>query len=195
MEELPDHDDFVELHTAPLAEEESAILVSPTSSSDNASNNGPTVGQLFQEQHKASEKLHSRIWDPLHCPDWDQTPSRMCLHRLRRDLMSLYEEPPHGIFAVPDDDNSTMVHALVIGPYDTPYEGGFFYFILRCPPDYPIRPPRVRLLTTGDDTVRFNPNLYRDGKVCLSILGTWSGPSWSPAQSLTSVLVSIQVSL
>jgi len=40
--------------------------------------------------------------------------------------------------------------------------------------------------------VRFNPNLYANGKVCLSTLGTWSGPSWSPALSLAAVLISIQ---
>ena len=50
----------------------------------------------------------------------------------------------------------------------------------------------MRLMTTGGGKVRFNPNLYRDGKVCLSILGTWAGPGWSPAQSLSSVLLSIQ---
>ena len=64
-----------------------------------------------------------------------------------------------------------QIHALITGPFDTPYEGGFFYFLIRCPPDYPIRPPRVKLMTTGGGQVRFNPNLYRNGKVCLSILG------------------------
>jgi len=64
-----------------------------------------------------------------------------------------------------------QLHALIIGPFDTPYEGGFFYFYIRCPPDYPIRPPRVRLMSTGGGRVRFNPNLYKNGKVCLSILG------------------------
>jgi ubiquitin-conjugating enzyme E2 Z len=48
------------------------------------------------------------------------------------------------------------------------------------------------LQTTGGGRVRFNPNLYSNGKVCLSILGTWSGPSWSPVQTLSSVLLSIQ---
>ena len=48
---------------------------------------------------------------------------------------------------------------------------GYFQFYVRCPPDYPISNPRVRLLTTGDNTVRFNPNLYANGKVCLSLLG------------------------
>lgn len=67
--------------------------------------------------------------------------------------------------------NLFQIHALITGPFDTPYEGGFFYFLIRCPPDYPIRPPRVKLMTTGGGQVRFNPNLYRNGKVCLSILG------------------------
>jgi baculoviral IAP repeat-containing protein 6 len=41
--------------------------------------------------------------------------------------------------------------------------------------------------------VRFNPNLYNCGKVCLSLLGTWAGPGWDPVRStLLQVLVSIQ---
>ncbi|KAL3184390.1 hypothetical protein MRX96_031941 [Rhipicephalus microplus] len=47
-------------------------------------------------------------------------------------------------------------------------------------------------MTTDYGGVRFNPNLYECGKVCLSILGTWTGPAWSPAQSIASVLISIQ---
>uniref|UniRef100_A0A8C9UQA6 Ubiquitin-conjugating enzyme E2 Z n=2 Tax=Boreoeutheria TaxID=1437010 RepID=A0A8C9UQA6_SPEDA len=111
---------------------------------------------------------------------------------LYRDIMSIYKEPPPGMFVVPDTVDMTKIHALITGPFDTPYEGGFFLFVFRCPPDYPIHPPRVKLMTTGNNTVRFNPNFYRNGKVCLSILGTWTGPAWSPAQSISSVLISIQ---
>jgi hypothetical protein len=45
---------------------------------------------------------------------------------------------------------------------------------------------QVLLRTTGNGTVRFNPNLYNCGKVCLSLLGTWSGgqgESWNPEVS------------
>jgi len=119
-------------------------------------------------------------------------PSATCLARIKRDISSVFKDPPPGMFIAPDPDNIMKIHALVVGPFDTPYEGGFFYFIIRCPPDYPIRPPRCRLMTTGNNTVRFNPNLYKNGKVCLSILGTWSGPSWSPAQCISSLLISIQ---
>lgn len=42
---------------------------------------------------------------------------------------------------------------------------------------------QAKFLTTGSGSVRFNPNLYQCGKVCLSLLGTWQGPSWDPATS------------
>lgn len=59
--------------------------------------------------------------------------------------------------------------------------------------NYPQSPPKVKFLTTDNGKVRFNPNLYNCGKVCLSLLGTWSGPGWVSGQStLLQVLVSIQ---
>jgi baculoviral IAP repeat-containing protein 6 len=48
---------------------------------------------------------------------------------------------------------------------DTPYSGGLFTFDVFFPSAYPQVPPLVQLLTTGNGTVRFNPNLYADGKV------------------------------
>ncbi|CAL8282168.1 unnamed protein product [Boreogadus saida] len=138
-------------------------------------------------------QMHATSWDPTLSTDWDnEKASVQCILRIKRDIMSIYKEPPPGMFVVPDPQDMTKIHALITGPFDTPYEGGFFLFLFRCPPDYPIHPPRVKLITTGHNTVRFNPNFYRNGKVCLSILGTWTGPAWSPAQSISSVLISIQ---
>lgn len=117
------------------------------------------------------------------------------LPRIRKDLAEIVNEAPSGMFVVPDEADMTKIHAVITGPKDTPYEGGFFYFLLECPPNYPASPPKASIITTGGGQVRFNPNLYRNGKVCLSILGTWSGPGWSPALSLLSVLLSIQTLL
>jgi len=54
----------------------------------------------------------------------------------------------------------------------------------------------MQLVTTGNRTVRFNPNLYADGKVCLSLLGTWRGhatENWDPKIStILQVLISVQ---
>lgn len=150
----------------------------------------PTTTVLLNPGISFSE---SAGWDPVLSVDWSkETPSPQCLMRIKRDIMTIYNEPPPGMFIVPDESDMTLIHALLTGSFDTPYEGGFFYLLIRCPPDYPIRPPRVKIMTTGEGRVRFNPNLYKNGKVCLSIIGTWSGPSWSPAQSLSTVLLSIQ---
>lgn len=158
---------------------------------------GAQNGNPFSASSSPSSPLpihpSSTAWDPSGTSEWDVAPpSFHTLTRIKRDLATIYREPPPGMFVVPDKDDMTKIHALIIGPFDTPYEGGFFHFLLRCPPNYPINPPRVKLLTTGSGTVRFNPNFYKSGKVCLSILGTWSGPAWSPALSLSSLLISIQ---
>lgn len=54
---------------------------------------------------------------------------------------------------------------LMTGPADTPYANGCFEFDVYFPVDYPNSPPLINLETTGNHTVRFNPNLYNDGKV------------------------------
>lgn len=168
------------------------VAVSPTV---HASSTVPGVGLGVGGVAGAGllSQIHTTSWDPTLSTDWDnEKASQQCILRIKRDIMSIYKEPPPGMFVVPDPQDMTKIHALITGPFDTPYEGGFFLFLFRCPPDYPIHPPRVKLITTGHNTVRFNPNFYRNGKVCLSILGTWTGPAWSPAQSISSVLISIQ---
>jgi baculoviral IAP repeat-containing protein 6 len=85
---------------------------------------------------------------------------------------------------------------MISGPKDTPYENGLFEFHAYLPADYPNTVPKVLLHTTGNNTVRFNPNLYDSGKVCLSLLGTWAGQageSWNPkASTFLQVMISIQ---
>lgn len=122
-------------------------------------------------------------------------PSKESLMRLGQELVAMQKDPLPGALVCSDSEIATMVHAIVIGPPATPYEGGFFHFLLDVPDNYPHRPPRVCLLTTGNGTVRFNPQLYSSGKVCLSILHTWAGPSWNPSFTLQQVLLQIQALL
>lgn len=140
---------------------------------------------------KEENKAMNHLWDPLLSID-QESPSTFCLQRLKRDLTSIFTEKNVTFYVAPDENDLTKIHAIISGPPDTPYEGGFFYFFIRVPPTYPLLPPRVKLMTTGHGCVRFNPNLYANGKVCLSTLGTWSGPGWSAANSMLSVLLSIQ---
>ncbi len=118
------------------------------------------------------------------------------VRRLAGEVSSLFSSLPLSwsstIIVRVDESKYNFLRACVFGPEDTPYECGAFLFDIFLPPDYPQSPPKFKLLTTGGGRVRFNPNLYANGKVCLSLLGTWSGPSWTPASTLLQVLVSIQ---
>ena len=81
---------------------------------------------------------------------------------------------------------------LIFPSLSTPYGGGAYEFDMYIPSDYPNTHPTMKFITTGGGTVRFNPNLYNCGKICLSLLGTWSGEKWNPKISnIYQVCVSI----
>lgn len=87
------------------------------------------------------------------------------------------------------ENNINLLKLLFIPDSDTPYAYGFFEFDMYIPIDYPNSPPSVKFLTTGNGKVRFNPNLYNCGKVCLSIINTWSTPQWNPKSSTISQII------
>ena len=100
------------------------------------------------------------------------------------------------IFCIVNENNFYQMKILITGPKDTPYDCGAFIFDMYLPKSFPNEPPKMTLLTTGGGQVRFNPNLYKNGKVCLSILNTWNGSAdekWQPEIStIQAVLISIQ---
>ena len=117
--------------------------------------------------------------------------SNKTIMRIVQDIYDFNKNKPEGIYLSIDKKNLMKQYALIIGPKDTPYFGGFFFFEIIYPENYPTNSPQVTLLTI-EKNVRFNPNLYECGKVCLSILGTWQGPSWTPVMNIRLVLQSIQ---
>uniref|UniRef100_A0A158Q8G9 UBIQUITIN_CONJUGAT_2 domain-containing protein n=1 Tax=Elaeophora elaphi TaxID=1147741 RepID=A0A158Q8G9_9BILA len=119
--------------------------------------------------------------------------------RIAKELASMPNSLPlnasNSIFVCLDEGRCDIVKVLISGPDDTPYQNGLFEFDVFFPTNYPFSPPKCAFLTTGDGNVRFNPNLYNDGKICLSILGTWEGrpeEKWNAHSSLLQVLISIQ---
>jgi len=110
--------------------------------------------------------------------------------RILRDVNQAVSSKLDGIYYFPDDSMETGT-ALLVGKPGTPYHGGYYFFRITFPADYPFSPIQVTTLTQ-DGKTRFNPNMYREGKVCLSILNTWhDGPQWSGVQTLESVLLVI----
>jgi ubiquitin-protein ligase len=122
------------------------------------------------------------------------------LKRIMKEVSTLSNSLPinweSSVYIRIDPKNIQCLQFLIIASDKTPYMNGCFLFDVFFPSDYPNKPPMVNLQTTGKGTVRFNPNLYNCGKVCLSLLGTWSGQqgeSWNADTStLLQVIISIQ---
>jgi len=112
----------------------------------------------------------------------------------QRQWQLLQDGLPPGIFVVAYAERVDLLRVLIVGPPGTPYHDAVFVFDLQLPADFPQQPPAVHYLSHGE---RINPNLYENGKVCLSLLGTWTGREscelWNPKTStVLQVLVSIQ---
>ena len=130
----------------------------------------------------------------------DQKTEQKALMRILSEISSFKSGLPLNwestIWVRVPKDNFNLFSFIISGPKDTPYENGLFEFHAYLPSDYPNSVPQVLLHTTGNGKVRFNPNLYDSGKVCLSLLGTWrgqDGESWNPKTStFLQVMVSIQ---
>jgi len=118
--------------------------------------------------------------------------SKETISRLLKDVKQILKNPltENGIYYIHDDTDMMKGYALIIGPSDTPYFGGNYFFELNYPADYPHSPPKVKYWTNANN-IRFNPNLYVCGKVCVSLLNTWRGDQWTSCQTISTVLLTL----
>ena len=114
------------------------------------------------------------------------------ISRIIKDVADIVKNPldENNIFYIHDEDSILNGYALIIGPENTPYSNGFYFFHFLFPRDYPYSPPLVKYLT-NDGTTRFHPNFYRNGKCCLSILNTWKGEEWTSCLTIKTILLSL----
>lgn len=114
------------------------------------------------------------------------------IKRLAKDVKDIIKNPltKNRIFYKHDTDNILKGKALIMGPKDTPYENGAYLFEFEFPNNYPHSPPKVTY-HTNDGFTRLHPNLYRSGKVCISLLNTWKGDQWSSCQTISSILLTL----
>jgi ubiquitin-protein ligase len=117
----------------------------------------------------------------------------MFVKRIHADVAEL-QKPLYsdmGIYYKMDESSITKGVACIFGPPDTPYQDCPMLFEFNISSEYPFEPPQV-FFRTYDGLTRFHPNMYRDGKVCLSILHTWNGPRWASTMRLSTILVTLQ---
>ncbi|CAH8590947.1 unnamed protein product [Schistosoma turkestanicum] len=112
---------------------------------------------------------------------------------LRRDISLLSTILPNGMIIKGFDDRIDLYSIMIVGASGTPYEHCLFFFDIGLPSSYPTTPPQVYYYSFGNEKV--NPNLYVDGHICLSLLGTWSGQGSENWSAETSNLLQLAISI
>ena len=110
--------------------------------------------------------------------------------RIQQELKEIIETEKiskNGISVEIVDDNLLNLKGIVMGPPDTPYEGGAFILEIKVPDFYPFFPLKMRFVTKI-----WHPNIDSGtGEICLNILKS----DWTPCLTLRTVLLSIQALL
>lgn len=179
------HDDDMG-QSVEVAEEIGDLLQAPKT--DDGSANADSRVASFQ----LSSELPSDL--PAQQQDFQLNNQRRWQKAWRREMQQL-QEGAAGIHAVCFEQRTDVLRAAVQGGSGTPYEYMFCFFTITLGNDFPDSPPDVQFDARGHGAV--NPNLYANGKVCLSLLGTWnsseSSERWQPFYSnILQVLLSIQ---
>lgn len=124
--------------------------------------------------------------------------------RIKNELLEFERDPPPGCFVELQDpglafdtrdwistddplytkwlEAKAHFKATIIGPTGTPYEGGIFFLEIKLPPNYPLKPPRIKFVTPI-----YHANIRSDGYFCADILNS----EWSPALTFSSLLMSV----
>lgn len=106
---------------------------------------------------------------------------------LNRELIKLKQEPLWGIEVTPLDESSLLDwDVTMLGPPETPWDGGIFKLLVRFSPSYSDKAPEVNFFT-----IPFHPNVdMLNGRPCIDFLD--DPQFWDPNFSMSYVLLTIQ---
>ncbi|XP_015597896.1 (E3-independent) E2 ubiquitin-conjugating enzyme UBE2O [Cephus cinctus] len=168
----------VELPTESPEPSESSVEIPPLVYTEGE---GFSIDEIAPDSHK----FKLTMFQPTDPSNFFRTVSK--------ELKLLRSSLPPGIWVKGFEDRIDLYSVMFRGPEKTPYEDGLFLFDFQLSADYPAAPPLCHYISYCSD--RLNPNLYEDGKVCVSLLGTWAGRGtevWTSSSTLLQVIVSIQ---
>ncbi len=118
----------------------------------------------------------------------------MAIKRLQIEYKQIIKEPNSFYSINVDPKDFYKWDVLLFGPMDSIFEGGIFKCQFIFSKDYPNKAPEFKFITDLP-----HPNIYKDGKVCISILHEGQdvygyediSERWNPSHSVNSVLLSI----
>lgn len=126
-------------------------------------------------------------------PKCEPTKRQQFFAAICREQSLMRDSLPPGVWVRTYQDRLDLCSFMIRGPHNTPYEDGLFAFDVQFSADYPRSPPLCHYVSYCSE--RLNPNLYVEGRVCVSLLGTWMGRDtevWGLNSTLLQLIVSIQ---
>ncbi|KAM8939421.1 ubiquitin-conjugating enzyme E2 D3 [Pelodytes ibericus] len=140
---------------------------------------------IIEQELTGADSLMSLLWtSDLKAKEYIKETKSSIFGKILKiwELNDLARDPPAQCSAGPVGDDMFHWQATIMGPNDSPYQGGVFFLTIHFPTDYPFKPPKVAFTTRI-----YHPNINSNGSICLDILRS----QWSPALTISKVLLSI----
>merc|ERR1711872_167597 len=145
----------------------------------------PEITKINSEEtlHHKSFIIYKRRAISLRLTESEKkTSCNMAQKRINKELQDLGRDPPAQCSAGPVGEDMFHWQATIMGPSESPFQGGVFFLTIHFPTDYPFKPPKVAFTTKI-----YHPNINSNGNICLDILRS----QWSPALTISKVLLSV----
>lgn len=177
------------------------------------------IAQLDGEMTQAPPSVSSNTHSPITYSSYSSKPPGFCvleseappdhhffhstrpltadlMRRVMKEHKIMQSSLPDGIFVRTWESRLDLLRVLIVGPLDTPYEFAPFVVDFHFGSNFPTTSPDAYFHSWTGNAGRINPNLYEDGKICLSLLGTWDADErneeWSSKKStVLQILVSL----
>ena len=103
--------------------------------------------------------------------------------RLTKELAEFHKNSPEWCTVGTVDDDLMHWNAMIVGPEDTPYNGGVFNIDLQFPTEYPFKAPKIKFLTRV-----YHPNVKTStGEICADVINEGWGPTLNVLYCLNAI--------
>lgn len=107
----------------------------------------------------------------------------MAQKRIQSELTDMQRTPPANCSTGPAEGEDFFHWQMsIMGPEESPFQGGVFSLDIKFPMDYPSKPPKINFINPI-----YHPNISANGDIRLNCLND----QWSPALTISTVLLSI----
>jgi len=102
-------------------------------------------------------------------------PSPLIIKLLWRQQQELLTKYPDCVRVIVNSEDPLDIQADIIGPKETPYEGGIFRAKITVSSDFPYTAPKGYFMTKI-----YHPNVSERGEICVNTLKRdWNPKGWS----------------